>query len=75
MLRGPGFSHELSERKTSCPDDKTSIGGPSLGRLLPVILDRSGASENTDIFTFLRSSLNLFADKDEGCHGFDGASQ
>ena len=75
MLRCPGLSHEFPQRITACSEDKPSVGGPSLGGLLPVILDRSGVSENTHIFTFLRSSLNLFPDKDEGCHGFDGASQ
>ena len=75
MLRGPGFSHELSERKTSCPDDKPSIGGPSPGRLLPVIFDRPAVSENADILTFLRSPLNLFPDRDKRYHRFDGASQ
>jgi len=75
MLRCSGLAHELPQRITACSEDKPSIGGPSLGRLLSVILDRSGVSENTHIFTFLRSSLNLLADKDEGCHRFDGASQ
>jgi hypothetical protein len=75
MLRGPGFSHELPQRKTSRSEYKPSIGGPSSGRLLSVILDRSGVSENTHILTFLCTSLNLFTDKDEGRHGFDGATQ
>jgi len=74
MLRRPGLSHELPKWKTSLSEDEAGIGGPSLGRLVPVILDRPGVFENTEILTFLRSSLNLFSDKDEGCHCLNGAS-
>jgi hypothetical protein len=74
MLRRFGRSHELSEGKTSRPENQASIGGPSLGCLVPVILDRPGVFENTDIFTFLRSPLNLLPDKDKGCHRLNGAA-
>jgi hypothetical protein len=43
--------------------------------LVPVILDRPGVFENTEIFTFLCFSLNLFSDKDQGCHCLNRASQ
>jgi len=74
MLRSPGLSHELPKWKPSCSEDEPSIAGPSLGRLVPVILDRPGVFENTDIFTFLAFSLNLFPDKDKGFHCLNGAS-
>jgi hypothetical protein len=55
MLRCLGLSHELPKRITSCSEDKPSIGGPSLGRLMLGIFDRSGVFENTDILTRTRS--------------------
>jgi hypothetical protein len=74
MLRRPGLSHELPKWKTPRSEDQPSFGGPSLGRLVRVILDRSSVFENTDIFTFLGFSLNLFPDKDKGFHCLNGAS-
>ncbi len=63
MLRCHGLSHELPKWKTTRSEDQPSFGGPSLGRSVPVILNRSGVLEKTEIFAFLRSSLDLFPDK------------
>jgi len=75
MLGCPRLSHKLSKRETARPENEPSIGGPSLGRLVPLILDGPGIFENTDIFTFLRFSLNLFPDKDQGFHCLNRTSQ
>jgi hypothetical protein len=75
MLRYPGLPHELPQTITLRSEDESSIGGPSVGRLLPVIFDGSGAFEHTDIFAFLRFSLNLFPDEDKGCHRLDRTPQ
>ena len=75
MLRCSGLSHKLPEGITTRAEDEPSIGGPSLARLVPVILDRSGIFENTNIFAFLCSSLNLFPDKNKGRHCLNGATQ
>jgi hypothetical protein len=69
------LSHELPKRITSCSDDDPSVGGPSLRRLLAAILDWSGISKNTNIFTLLCSSLNFLPDIPERNHCLNGASQ
>jgi hypothetical protein len=68
MLGCPGLSHQLPKRIISCSQDESSIGGPSVGSLARLIFDRPGAFDNAYICTLLRSSLNLFPDKAQGCH-------
>jgi hypothetical protein len=60
MLRRPGLPHKPPKWETPRSEDQPSFGGPSLDRPVPVILNRTGVFENTEILTFLRSSLNLF---------------
>lgn len=72
MLRCPGLSHELPKWKTSRPADHPSIGGASFAGLARLILDRPATFENTYVFSFLRSSLNLFPDKGKRCHCLNG---
>jgi hypothetical protein len=75
MSRSPGLSHKLPKRITSRPRDESSIGSPSFGRLLPLVLDGPGVFESAYLLAFLRSSLDLFPGKDKGCHRFNGVSQ
>src|SRR5579863_864731 len=75
MLRGPGLSHELPHWKPSCPADHPGIGSASLAGLTRLILDGPAAFESTYVFSLLRSSLNLFPDKDKGCHCLNGSPE
>jgi hypothetical protein len=75
MLGSSRLSHELSQSKTSGSGDGPGISGTSFNSLTRVIFDGSAILQNTDIFTFLRSSLNLFPDKNERRHCLNGPPQ
>jgi hypothetical protein len=75
MLGSSRLSHELSQSKTSSSGDGRGIPGASFSSSMRVIFDRSAILQHADIFTFLRSSLNFFPDKNERRHCLNGPPQ